>query len=134
MGGRPPSDVWGPVVIVGVEGPVECSGGGAVGPVGPDVGPFLEQGPVELFDLAVRLGSAGPDPHVLHAEFRQCLAACDGFGVGERVVCHHGLDVDAVCGEERVRQRVDTRAGVAGLVREDLAVRRVGSGHPARNG
>ncbi len=49
----------GSVVIVGVEEPVERSGAGVVGPVGPDVGPFLEQGAVEPFDLAVRLWPAG---------------------------------------------------------------------------
>ncbi len=98
----------GSVVIVGVEKPVDRAAAGVIGPLGPDVGPFLEQGPVEPFDLAVRLRPAGPNPHVLHAQVRQGLT--EG----------HGLDVDAVCGEERVRPRVEAGTRVAGLVREDL--------------
>ena len=93
-------------VIVGVEEPVERSGAGVVGPVGLDVGPFLEQGPVEPFALSVRLGPAGADPHALHAQLRQGLTEGDGFGAGVRIVDHHGLDADTVGGEERVRPRV----------------------------
>ncbi len=110
----------GSVASVGVEEPVERSDTGVVGPVGPDVGPFLEQGAVEPFNLAVRLWPAGPDPHVLYAELRQGLAAHDRPSVGECVVGQDGLDVDAVCDEERVRPRVEGGTGVAGLVGGDL--------------
>ena len=110
----------GSVVIAGVEGPVERSGAGVVGPVDPDVGPFLEQGPVEPFDLPVHLGPAEPDPHVPHAQFREGLTGDDGVCGGEGVVGHHGLDVDAVGGEERLGPRVEADAGRPGLVRKDL--------------
>ena len=116
----------GAVVIVGVEEPVERSGAGVVGPVGPHVGPFLEQGPVDPFDLPVGLGAAGPDPHVLHVEPCEGVTEGDGPGVGERVVGHHGLDGDAVVGEEPVCTCVERRARVARLVRGGSQSREAG--------
>ena len=114
------------MVIVGVEEPVERSGSGVVGPVGLDVGPLLEQGPVEPFDLPIGLGAAGQNPHVLHTEPCEGVTEGDGTGVGESVVGHHGLDGDAVVGEERVRPQVEGGTLVARLVREDLRVGEAG--------
>ena len=93
---------------------------------GPDVGSSLEHGPVGPFGLPVGLGAAGPDPHVLHAQAGEGVAKDDGTGVGERVIAHHRLDVDAVVGEERVRTRVDASARVARLVGRDFRVHETG--------
>jgi hypothetical protein len=56
------------------------------------------------------------------AELGEGAAEYDGVGVGGRVIGHHGPDVDAVGGEERVRPRVEAGAGRPGLVGEDLGV------------
>ena len=48
------------VVIVGVEPGGERGAAFGFGPVGAGVGPFLEQGAVEPFDLAVGLWPVGP--------------------------------------------------------------------------
>jgi hypothetical protein len=64
------------------------------------VGPFLEQGPVEPFDLAVGLGAADPGAGVLDAQ-SLVLIAPGMAEVGGTVVGQDPFDADAVAGEER---------------------------------
>ncbi len=52
------------VVIVGVQPPRERFAALGFGPVGAGVGPFVEQGAVEAFDLAVGLRAVGPGAFV----------------------------------------------------------------------
>ena len=87
------------VVVVGVE--EVCQGFGAFGVAGvrPLVGPFVEQGAVEAFDLAVGLRPVGPYAFVGDA------GRCEGLGeqlglVAGAVVGQDPFDGDAVGLEE----------------------------------
>lgn len=110
----------GSVVIVGVE-PVRV-GGFAFGfaGVGARVGPFGEQGPVEAFDLPVRLGAVGPGVPVFH---RVCERPVEHVRpVAGPVVGEHFAHTDPRFGEESSRPLPKARGRRLGLIVEDLGV------------
>jgi len=107
-------------IVVVQEAPVGVGALGFAGP-GSDVGPFLEQGAVEAFDLAVGLGPVG--------------AGLLGFGGGAfagpvpgaaavagPVVGQDAFAVDAPGGEPALGAAPEVRGGLAAFVVVDLAV------------
>src|SRR5690606_5363043 len=73
----------------------------------PGVGPFVEQGAVEAFDLAVGGGPVGPGSGVGDAELGATLAPEDG-AVAVAVVGEDPLDRDALLGEDRKSTRLNS--------------------------
>jgi hypothetical protein len=76
------------VVVVGVQEVCQCRG------VGPQIGPFVEQGAVEALDLAVGLRPVGARELAGRTQVGKGLLPGEAFAVGPGVV---GQDpVDAV--------------------------------------
>ena len=112
-------------VIVGVE-----PGGVGVaaflfGAVGLCVGPFVEQGAVEAFDLPVGLGSVGPGALVGDPGPGQRVAPGVGLVAGA-VVGQHPLDGDPGGLEEGLGAGPEGGGGLLALVGQDLAVGQAG--------
>ena len=127
MGGLPAECGVASVVVVGVEEVWQgCASFGVAG-VGAEVGPFVEQGAVEAFDLAVGLRPVGAGEFAGRAEFGQGLAPGDALAVGPGVVGQHALDPgDAEGGEEGRCPAQEVCAGGGLLVGVDLAVGEAG--------
>ncbi len=86
-----------------------------VGGVGPLVGPFLKQGAVEAFDLAVGLEPPGPGP--ARADVQVAAGLTPGvLGVGPGVVGEDPFDRDAACGEPDGGPGEEAGGGGGGLV------------------
>jgi hypothetical protein len=107
-------------------------GGQGFGPlgvagVGPGVGPFVQQGAVEAFDLAVGLRPVGAGAFAGGAEVGQRLVPGAAVAVGEGVVGQDPLDaVDAVGLEPGRGPAQEGGAGGGLLVGVDLAVGQAG--------
>ena len=115
------------VVVVGVQKICRGFGPFLVGGVGPQVGPLVEQGAVEAFDLAVGLRPAGAGQLAGRAEVGQGLAPGEALAVGPGVVGQDALDaVDARRSEEGRGTAEEGGAGGGLLVRLDLAVGQAG--------
>src|SRR5450759_878263 len=91
-----------------------------LGSVDADVGPFVEQGAVEAFDLAVGLGSVGPSEGVGDAV--EALMK-DVASIAGTVVGPDPFDTDAVLCEPCLGSGPETGGGDAELVGVDLGVR-----------
>lgn len=95
--------------------------------VGPQVGPFVEQGAVEAFDLVVGLRPVGTGEFPGRPEVGQGGFPGQALAVGPGVVCQDPFDPgDAGAVEERGRSGQEGRAGRAFLVGVDLAVGQAG--------
>jgi hypothetical protein len=85
-------------VIVEMEPPCECLGARVLGSVDAHVGPFVDQGAVEAFDLSVPLRSTGREAPVARSGRRHGRAE-GGALVAGAVVGLDDLDADALAGE-----------------------------------
>jgi hypothetical protein len=84
------------VVVVGVQEVCQGCGAFGVAGVGAQVGPLVEQGAVEAFDLAIGLRPVGAGEFSGRAEVGECLAPGEALAVGPGVVGEDALDpVDA---------------------------------------
>lgn len=88
----------GSVMIIGGEEPVERSGASVVGLARRARMPSPQAECGRTVRPCRWSGACGGGPHVLHAHVRQGVTEHDGLDLGERVVGHHGSDVDAVRG------------------------------------
>ncbi|NYI03534.1 hypothetical protein FHU37_000477 [Allostreptomyces psammosilenae] len=113
------------MVVVGVEEGGQGVGALLVAGVGLEVGPFLGQGAVEAFDLAVGLGVVGAGAFVGDAAGGQDVAPAGG-GVAGSVVGQDAFDGDSVSVEERAGADPEQGGGGGGLVGQDLAVGEAG--------
>lgn len=113
------------VMVVEVEPACKGSDALAFGAVEAGVGPFVEEGVVEAFDLAVGLGSVGASAGVADA-----VGVEDGLeGVGavaEGVVGEDSSGGDAVVGGEGDGSGHEPGGGGAAFVSEDLGVGEAG--------
>src|SRR6185437_3123621 len=90
--------------------------------VGADVSPFIEQGPVEAFDFAIDLGAIERSEDLASSELGDSGAEVTSVAVGESVVSHYSLDLDAMAGQEDPRSAQEVSAGGRLLVRQHLRV------------
>ncbi len=111
----------GPVVVVPVQPVAEHRVAGGLAGVGLVVGPFLGQGAVEAFHLAV--GLRPPRAGVVRADAQPGAGgAPGGLGVGPGVVGQHPLHGHPVGGEPGHRAGEEACAGAGFLIGEDLGV------------
>lgn len=96
-----------------------------LGAVGLCVGPLVEQGAVEAFDLAVGLRAVGPGSLVGDVGGGQHVPPGVGLVAGA-VVGQHALDGDPGLGEELLGAGPERGGGVLALIGEDLAVGQAG--------
>src|SRR3984893_1309596 len=115
------------VMVVAVEEVRKCSGAVAVAGVGPDVGPFVEQGAVEALYLSIGLRSVGPAVLMQDAPFSQCGVE-QSAAVAEAVVGEDSFDGDPLGVEPALSSLPEAGRGRAFLVGEDLGVRDAGVG------
>lgn len=99
------------VMVVAVEPACKCSGAVGFAAVGTDVGPLLEEGSVEAFDLAVGPGPVGPAVLVGDALLPEGLVE-QPAPVGEVVVGQDPLD-----GDPRARNQAWARRQNPAVVR-----------------
>src|SRR4051794_41369497 len=97
------------------------------GAVGAGVGPFLQQGAVQAFDLAVGLWPVGAGAFVGDAGRGHGLAPGGGFVAGA-VVGQHPFDGDAAGGGERLGAGPESGGGGFSFVGGGLAVGPAGGG------
>ncbi len=110
-------------MIVGVQEVGEGSDALGLAGVGAGVGPFLFQGPVEPFDLAVGLRPVGPGPLV--GDVTQGLGE-QVRTVGRPVIGQHPLHADPAAGEPGACAFPERAGGLLLLISQDLAVRQSG--------
>jgi len=109
------------VVIVEMQPPFEGGVAGGVGALDAHIGPFVQQGAVEAFDLAVPGGASGWEPAVGGTGRGDCVG--DGVGaVAGPVVGLDGLDVDVVGSKPAVGSAPERDRGDGAFVGEDFAV------------
>lgn len=93
--------------------------------VGPGVGPFVEEGAVEAFDLPVGLWTVGAGAFVGDPCIGQCVGS-SARAVAGAVVGQDALDGDPGLAEEVLRPGPERGGGLFLLIGEDLAVGQAG--------
>src|SRR5438874_10102428 len=109
------------MMVVAVEPARKRAGAVRLAAIGTDVGPLVEQGPVEAFDLAVGLGSVGPAVLVVDAVLAQRLVE-KRAPVAEGIVGQDPLDGHASGPESGLGPAPERGRGSSLLIGEHLGV------------
>ena len=109
------------VMIVEMQPAGKRGGAGRLAAVDADVGPLLEEGAVEAFDLAVGMRPVGAGAAMADAG-GQAGASEVGAAVARTVVGEHDPDADAALGEPAARALPERDRGDRALVGQNLAV------------